>query len=81
LRFFLIASYARVHPLSEQPDWAETTEVAGQTLGIAVSSSGHPKCSRCWHHREDVGSNTDHPGLCGRCIDNVAGEGEQRRFA
>ncbi len=81
LRFFLIASYARVHPLSEQPDWAETTEVAGQTLGIAVSSSGHPKCSRCWHHREDVGSQADHPGICGRCIDNVAGEGEQRRFA
>jgi isoleucyl-tRNA synthetase len=81
LRFFLITSYARVHPLAEQPDWAETAEVAGQTLGIAVSPSGHAKCCRCWHHREDVGSHADHPGLCGRCVDNVAGAGEQRRFA
>ncbi|HYQ91546.1 MAG TPA: isoleucine--tRNA ligase [Candidatus Competibacteraceae bacterium] len=81
LRFFLITSYARVHPLSEQPDWAVTTEVAGWKLGIAVSPSGYAKCSRCWHHREDVGSDPDHPEICGRCIDNVAGEGEQRQFA
>ena len=81
LRFFLITSYTRVHPLAEQPDWAEAAEVAGQTLGIAVSPSGHAKCVRCWHHREDVGSHADHPELCGRCVDNVAGTGEQRRFA
>ena len=81
LRFFLITSYTRVHPLAEQPDWAETADVAGQTLGIAVSPSVHAKCCRCWHHREDVGSHADHPELCSRCVDNVAGAGEQRRFA
>jgi len=81
LRFFLITSYARVQPLAEQPDWAETAEVAGQVLAIAVSPSGHAKCVRCWHHREDVGSHTDHPELCGRCVENVVGTGEQRRFA
>jgi isoleucyl-tRNA synthetase len=28
-----------------------------------------------------VGAHADHPELCGRCIDNVAGPGEIRRFA
>jgi isoleucyl-tRNA synthetase len=46
-----------------------------------VAPSVHAKCVRCWHYREDVGANADHPELCGRCVDNVAGDGEQRRFA
>ncbi|MES9848885.1 MAG: zinc finger domain-containing protein, partial [Candidatus Thiodiazotropha sp.] len=38
-------------------------------------------CVRCWHHREDVGSNAEHPQLCGRCVENVDGDGEPRHFA
>ena len=33
-----------------------------------------------WHHREDVGANAEHEELCGRCIDNIEGAGEQRQF-
>jgi isoleucyl-tRNA synthetase len=36
---------------------------------------------RCWHHREDVGADPAHPELCGRCVENVAGTGEVRRYA
>ena len=78
LRFNLITSYARVHPLAEKPADAVETEVEG--LFVHCKASGHAKCTRCWHHREDVGSNAEHPELCGRCVDNVAGEGESRRF-
>mgnify|MGYP000876315353 CR=1 FL=1 len=39
------------------------------------------KCVRCWHQREDVGQSSEHPELCGRCIENVAGAGEERRIA
>ncbi|REJ62006.1 MAG: hypothetical protein DWQ28_12195, partial [Proteobacteria bacterium] len=39
------------------------------------------KCERCWHRRDDVGSYTEHPTLCGRCVSNVAGDGETRHFA
>ncbi len=39
-----------------------------------------PKCGRCWHHREDVGTHEAHPTLCGRCIDNVDGNGEHRKW-
>jgi isoleucyl-tRNA synthetase len=48
---------------------------------VTVTKSAHAKCSRCWHHREDVGANAEHPELCGRCVSNVAGDGEQRSFA
>ena len=47
---------------------------------VVASVSAKPKCVRCWHHRADVGTHAAHPQLCGRCIDNIEGEGEVRRF-
>jgi isoleucyl-tRNA synthetase len=79
LRFVFISSYARVHPLAERSERAVPTDVAG--LFVEVGASSHPKCIRCWHHREDVGSNSEHPLICGRCAQNVAGSGEERVFA
>jgi len=81
LRFVLITSYARLHRLDEKPADAVTVDVAGEQMGVRVSASGHGKCVRCWHHREDVGTNSTHPELCGRCIENVDGTGEQRKYA
>ena len=81
LRFLLITSYARVHDESECPDDAIAAAVPGLSLRIKVSPSSFEKCVRCWHHREDVGGNVDHPELCGRCVENVDGRGEQRRYA
>jgi isoleucyl-tRNA synthetase len=79
LRFALITSEARVHPMTERPEGAADTELEG--LAVRVSPSLHAKCVRCWHHREDVGSHPEHPELCGRCVSNVDGDGERRRFA
>jgi len=81
LRFVLITSYARVHALEEAPESAVAAAVTGLSFRIRVTPSQHGKCIRCWHHREDVGSNARHPQLCGRCVENVEGEGEQRLFA
>ena len=80
LRFVLITSYARIHPLSEAPADAEATEL--EELKVVVAASEQAKCVRCWHHREDVGNNSDHPELCGRCVENVTTDGgEERRYA
>ncbi len=79
LRFVHITSYARLHPLAEKPGQAVATDLEG--LFVTVTASQHGKCARCWHRREDVGSNPDHPELCGRCVTNVDGAGEPRRFA
>jgi isoleucyl-tRNA synthetase len=79
LRFALITSDARVHALADRPADALGTDDAG--LAVVVNASPHAKCVRCWHHREDVGADSAHPELCGRCVENVAGAGETRRFA
>ena len=41
----------------------------------------HAKCERCWHVREDVGADAQHPEICGRCVSNLHGEGETRACA
>ncbi len=82
LRFVLITSYARVHKLNEKPeDAVEVTQKDQPALWVTVKASAHAKCDRCWHHREEVGANSEHPELCGRCVENVAGDGESRLFA
>ena len=79
LRFVLIVSRASVNSGTPAPEQAFATEVAG--LSLRVTASEHKKCERCWHHREDVGQEAAHAGLCLRCVSNVAGDGELRRFA
>jgi isoleucyl-tRNA synthetase len=75
----LITSYARLHDLAGAPADASPTEVDGLQVRVAVCP--HAKCVRCWHHREDVGADASQPSLCGRCVENVAGAGEVRRYA
>jgi len=67
LKFVFITSAARL--------------VAGEVLAVQVAASMHTKCERCWHWREDVGHDTAHPALCGRCTSNLYGAGETRTVA
>jgi len=78
LRFVFISSYARLHSLQERAPDSVATELPG--LFVRVAPSQHPKCVRCWHHRQDVGSDRAHPLLCARCVANVAGHGETREY-
>lgn len=81
LRFILIASEANILTWSEKGE-AESIELAnGQSIAIAVKSAEGEKCERCWHIRTDVGVNEAHPTICGRCVENVDGQGEVRQFA
>jgi len=54
---------------------------AGETLAVHVQPRQAPKCERCWHWREDVGSDPAHPTICGRCTANLYGAGETRLVA
>jgi isoleucyl-tRNA synthetase len=56
------------------------TESAREGVWLQVRVSDKPKCVRCWHHRADVGANPAHPEICGRCVSNIDGPGEERRF-
>ncbi|MDH5777647.1 MAG: isoleucine--tRNA ligase [Gammaproteobacteria bacterium] len=83
LRFVLITSTATIQLVKDKPpvEAQHHTLSSNDELWIAVAASSSEKCVRCWHHREDVGSNKEHPELCGRCVENVSGAGEQRQFA
>ena len=79
LRFVFITSYARVFDITSADDSTVNTPIDG--IRIKAFASNHGKCVRCWHHREDVGKNSSHPELCGRCVENVDGSGEKRNHA
>ena len=70
LRFVLITSVAQV---DVNPDAAQRK--------IIVTASSKQKCERCWHYCDDIGSNAQHPTICGRCVTNLAGPGEKRKYA
>lgn len=67
LRFVTITSVARLLKAAE--------------LGVKVTPSTATKCERCWHWRDDVGTDPAHPALCGRCTANLYGAGEPRTAA
>ncbi len=79
LRFVTITSTATLKPLSAVPAGLAPSAVSG--LSVAITASPDPKCVRCWHHRPDVGQHAGHPELCGRCVDNIEGDGEVRDYA
>jgi isoleucyl-tRNA synthetase len=48
---------------------------------ILVKPSAHKKCERCWHYVASVGIDKEHPTICGRCVSNLFGAGEVRKYA
>jgi isoleucyl-tRNA synthetase len=70
LRFFLITSAA------------EIVAVPGaEEIAVRVTPTDSKKCVRCWHRLADVGTHPEHPDVCGRCVSNITGPGETRRYA
>ena len=67
LKFVLVTSGARL--------------VKSDQEKIIVEASESEKCERCWHYREEVGKDPEHPTICGRCISNLHGKGEERHHA
>jgi isoleucyl-tRNA synthetase len=70
LRFVTITSAANVYKVATDAEQA-----------ILVKPSQHTKCERCWHYVADVGSHADHPTICGRCVSNISGKSQSRKYA
>lgn len=79
LRFVLIVSNVNVIEVDAPPADSITTDIPGLALKITPITSA--KCERCWHRRPDVNADPAYPGICGRCVENVAGPGELRYWA
>ena len=85
LRFFFITSGLNFADISSKPVDAVKVDTcqAGTPeaeVWISAQASSATKCVRCWHYVADVGSNAEHPEICARCIENVAGSGETRKY-
>jgi isoleucyl-tRNA synthetase len=81
LRYWFITSRADARPAAQRPAGALAAALEdGGTVWIEAAASAAPKCERCWHRRPEVGEDKAHPTLCGRCVENVAGAGETRRY-
>jgi isoleucyl-tRNA synthetase len=78
LRFLLLTSDVSLELCEVFPIDAKNTENAD--LAVRIDAAQAPKCIRCWQKREDVGQHPEHPEICGRCIENVDGSGEQRLY-
>jgi len=69
LRFLLISG-----------DVTLVADEAAREIGVAAQATEKPKCTRCWQRRADVGTHAGHEEICGRCVSNVEGPGETRRW-
>ncbi|MBK84154.1 MAG: isoleucine--tRNA ligase [Pseudomonadota bacterium] len=76
LRFVLQVSKVTVKNFKEEKQ--VSTDAEGML--IQVSANSDEKCERCWHRQPDIGQYVKHPSLCGRCVENVDGDGESRFF-
>ncbi|KMW73033.1 isoleucine--tRNA ligase [Photorhabdus luminescens subsp. luminescens] len=79
LRFVLLTSQVVVADYEQAGEDAQQSEIG--SLKIAFRKADGEKCPRCWHYAKDVGLVAEHAELCGRCVTNVAGNGEERKFA
>ncbi len=79
LRFALLTSQVSVAAYEQAGGDAQQSEI--DSLKITFRKADGEKCPRCWHYAKDVGLVAEHAELCGRCVTNVAGNGEKRKFA
>jgi isoleucyl-tRNA synthetase len=49
----------------------QTTSASGK---IGVTTADGVKCDRCWNYSDTIGANTEHPTVCDRCVDALAGK-------
>ncbi|XP_022137948.1 isoleucine--tRNA ligase, chloroplastic/mitochondrial [Momordica charantia] len=81
LQRIFITSQAEVHrsienELVENIPYTGECLIRGSKVWIGVSRAEGSKCERCWNFSLRVGSFLEHPTLCKRCFDVVAGHPE-----
>jgi isoleucyl-tRNA synthetase len=65
LRFIFIVSHVALLKNEKLDGSFESENIAGLSIKIEVAAG--EKCERCWVHETSVGSNKEHPSICGRC--------------
>ena len=68
LRYVFITSSAKLVGVSDKRE-------------IIVKPMTEKKCERCWQYVDSVGKDSNYPTLCCRCVGNLFGVPEERKFA
>jgi isoleucyl-tRNA synthetase len=71
LKFIFIVSRCVLHHLEEP------IKISIDHFPLSIKKSDHPKCARCWHRVRLV----EGKEICERCVTNIEGAGEVRKFA
>lgn len=50
------------------------------TLKITLTKSQGIKCLRCWNYTFDINQHQDYCNVCSRCLHNIIGSGENRKY-
>jgi isoleucyl-tRNA synthetase len=66
LRALLIVSQLQLADEMEITKPYKSEEIKG--LFVGVEKARGVKCERCWIYEESVGSDANHPTVCGRCL-------------
>jgi isoleucyl-tRNA synthetase len=48
-------------------------EASVPAIQVVVERAAGQKCERCWRFETEVGAHPDHPTLCPRCLEAIAG--------
>ena len=73
LRYLFLASQVElIEDESQMQHLAH--QVTSESSKIGVIKAEGEKCDRCWNYSPTVGHNTEHPLVCDRCVDALAGE-------
>ncbi|WP_408999369.1 isoleucine--tRNA ligase [Syntrophus buswellii] len=71
LRSLLIVSQMRIVPAAGMSEPAPCPGSDFEGLLIDVTRARGVKCNRCWMYSEAVGGDSEHPGICDRCLENL----------
>jgi len=68
-----ITSAVDIRDFADHEGHGDIFQLADEVPGIAVgfARATGEKCERCWRVLDDVGSDPEHSGTCGRCADAV----------
>ena len=69
LRALLIVSQLQLADEKDIVAPFKSAEIEGLVVGVEKARGG--KCERCWIYEESVGSDTNHPTVCSRCLSNL----------
>lgn len=68
-------------PIADEVVFKNFSSAIQTIVKVRVKKAEGEKCPRCWHYTTDIGLVAEHADICGRCVSNVAGDGEKRNFA